>query len=108
MSECIICLDNNDTLVTYPTSLSTCECKYSVHIMCENKLLDKDKNKCIICKEPFQKSKDIIIDEAVNDIIIDTAVNDTGSKCKWSKCLGIFTICLILLLFVVITYVILR
>ena len=99
MSECIICLEDNDTLVTYPTSLSTCECKYSVHIMCENKLLDKDKNKCIICKEPFQKSK---------DIIIDTAVNDTGSKCKWSKCLGIFTICLILLLFVVITYVILR
>jgi len=54
MSECIICLEDNDTIISYPNPLSTCECKYNVHILCEDKLLEKNRDKCLMCNKPFK------------------------------------------------------
>jgi hypothetical protein len=107
-SECIICLDTKDTLI----SNNRCTCKYHYHEACWKKL---DENKCILCnikynsKSFFVESPLIVRLETTQTAIqpvevrIQIGAQQQGQQNKNDcPCICLSFICLILLVAILI------
>ena len=74
--HCLICLEEGYTKISeYRKKESNCKCIYVVHESCLNKHINKNNDRCLLCKERIYSNKEIIENDELiienNELIIE-------------------------------------